>query len=315
MKYFFTVIFLCCYSLLSAQVDTIIKKDDFLVTSGRVIKNSVLSIPNDFVFMGKEVSKDWGKTGLYTLGTVGLILTDKVTTRFLHQHIEPNVNYSLPNISLVKNVTPFEWFAGNDAYMTYPIVGLYLSSLVSNNEKGQYVAINAFKSLTHSLLVSQLALKTIFGRNRPIRPLNTTNENITPWTKDNFDFFNSRGKFLTSDEKASSFPSLHATAYFAIAKVFQMEYDNYWIPYSFMSIIFLADIKGHNHWVSDMVIGGVVGTIIGRSVVKNSWKLRYGSTERINKEKNVSFTIVPQLSPQLSGAPVSLYLSVKFNGR
>lgn len=315
MKNILIVIFLCSSNFVYAQIDTIIKKDNFLKTSGRVIKNSVLSVPNDFVFMGKEVSKDWGKTGLYTLGAINLVLTDKITTRFLQQHIEPNVNYSLPNISLVKDKTPFEWFVGNDAYMTYPIIGLYLGSLVSNNEKGQYVAINAFKSLTHSIIVSQLGLKTIFGRNRPNRPLNTTDQNVAPWTKDNLDFFNTRGRFITSDAEASSFPSLHATAYFAIAKVFQMEYDNYWIPYGFMSIVFLADIKGHNHWVGDMVVGGVVGTIIGRSIVKNSWKVRYGSTERIKKEKNISFTFVPQFSPQFTGAPISLYLAINFNGK
>lgn len=265
--------------------------------------------------MGKEVSNDWGKTGLFTLGAAGLILADKVTTRFLHQHIEPNVKYSLPDIALIKSKRSVSWLAGNDAYMTYPVIGLYLGSLVSNNEKGQYVAMNAFKSLTHSIMVSQLAMKAIFGRNRPIRPLNTTNPNIAPWTNDNLDFFNSRGKILASDEEASSFPSLHATAYFAIAKVFQMEYDNYWIPYGFMSVIFLADIKGHNHWVSDMVIGGVVGTVIGKSIVKNSWKLRYGTTERIKKEKNVSFTFIPKFSSQLSDAPVSLYLAIGFKGR
>lgn len=315
MKYFFLVTFLMYPVCANAQMDSVIRKDNLLKTYTRVIKNTVLAIPNDFVFMGKEVSNDWSKTGLYALGTAGLILTDKVTTRFLHQHIEPNVKYSLPNISLVKNVTPFEWFVGNDAYMTYPIVGLYLGSLIGNNEKGQYVAMNALKSLTHSLVVSQLALKTIFGRNRPVRPLNTKDPNVAPWTKDNLDFFNSRDKFLAADVKASSFPSTHATAYFAIAKVFQMEYDNYWIPYGFMSIIFLSDIKEHNHWVSDMVIGGVVGTIIGRSIVKNSWRTRYGTKESIKKVKNVSFTLLPQLSPQLNGAPVSLYLSINFNGK
>lgn len=315
MKIIFLASLLFYTFFANAQVDSVTKKDNIFKTSGKVIKNSVISVPKDFFFMGREVSADLGKTGLYVLGTASLILTDKVTTRFLHQHIEPNVMYSLPNISVFSKKTSFEGVVGNNAYMTYPIIGLYLGSLVSNKEKGQYVAMNAFKSLTHSLIISQLALKTVFGRNRPIRPLNTKDQNIAPWTRDNLDFFNGREKYFEADEKASSFPSFHATAYFAMAKVFQMEYDNYWIPYGFMSIVFLADIKEHNHWVSDMVVGGLVGTIIGRSIVKNSWKLRYGSTERIKKEKNVSFTLLPQFSPQLSGAPVSMYLAINFNGK
>jgi len=41
-----------------------------------VIKNSVLSIPDDFKFMGKEISNDWKKTGYYIGGIVGLIAVD-----------------------------------------------------------------------------------------------------------------------------------------------------------------------------------------------------------------------------------------------
>ena len=312
MKSFLIFILLIASFITKAQVDSTAKKNNFFKTSGKVIKNSIFSLPNDFVFMGKEVSDDWGRSGKYALGAVGLILTDKITTKFLHQHIETTINYTLPNISFSRNKS-IPWLSGNDAYMTYPVVGLYLGSLITNNEKGQYVAINALKSLSHSIIISQLALKTIFGRKRPLRPFNPADQNIGSWTKDNLDFFNSRGRFLASDEEASSFPSLHATAYFAIAKVFQMEYDNYWIPYGVMSVVFLSDLKGHNHWVGDMVVGGVIGTIIGRSIVKNSWKVRYGSTDRIKREKNIAITVLPSFSPQLKGSPLSLYLAINFN--
>ncbi len=290
-----------------AQQDSLVKKANLLQTSGKVIKNSILTIPRDFGFMGKEVAADWGKTGLYAAGALGLILTDKVTTKFVHQHIEPNLNYSLPNIAIGNN--KISWLSGNDAYLSYPIIGLYLGSVVTNNEKGQYAALNAVKALTHSIIITQLGLKTIFGRNRPYRPLSTTATNVDPWTTDPLDFFNERDHYLDSDVKGSSFPSLHATAYFAIAKVFQMEYDNYWIPYGVMSLVFLADFDGHNHWVGDMVVGGVVGTIIGRSIVKSSWKKRYGTAE--GKKKLYSLNVTPQFSPQIGNSPASLLVSVR----
>ncbi|KQC00223.1 phosphatase PAP2 family protein [Pedobacter sp. Hv1] len=308
MKNVFLLLFLLSATFAHGQDSVSYKKDSFFKTSGKVLKNSMFAVPRDFAFMGKEVGQDWAKTGWYTAGILNLILTDKITTKFLHEHIEPNVNYSLPNISLVKNT---DWLSGNDAYMSYPIIGLYLGSLITNNEKGQYVALNAFKAVTHSIIISQLTLKTIFGRNRPNRPLNTTAQNVKPWTTDNFDFFNKRDAYLFSDIEGSSFPSLHATAYFAIAKVFQMEYDNYWIPYGLMSIVFLADVKGHNHWVSDMAVGGIIGTIIGRSIVKSSWKIRYGTPER--KKKNYSINFMPQFSPGMGNAPGGLYFSLRLN--
>jgi len=283
-----------------AQIDTLQTKKTRLKTMGTVFKNSYLSISGDVNQMGHSISDDWKKTGYYTAGIVGLILTDKITTNFWHKTIEPNITYSLPNISPVKSgKTLYTWVRGNDAYMTFPFMGLYIGAVIANKERGQYAALNAFKAIAYSELISQLALKTIFGRNRPNRPLDANNP-PDPWTTNNWDFFNTRQTYLGSSAEASAFPSLHATAFFALAKVAQMEYDNYWIPYGFMSLVFLADIKGHNHWVSDIVVGGIVGTIIGRSVVKSSWKIR-GKEEFLKKKKNISFRFVPQVTPNWTG--------------
>lgn len=293
-------VLLCYFTDNFAQNDSLSKKDNRLTTMGHVLKNSFLSIPNDFNQMGHALSDDWKTTGLYTAGVVGLILTDQITTNFWHKTVEPNIQYSLPNISPIKNgKTLYTWVRGNNAYMTFPFMGLYLGGVITNKEKGQYVAINAFKALAYSELITQLVLKTISGRNRPWRPLDSNNP-PAPWTTDHLDFFNTRTAYLASDAGASAFPSLHATAYFALAKVAQMEYDNYWVPYGIMSAVFLADIKGHNHWVSDMVVGGIVGTVIGRSIVKSSWKIR-NKTNFLKKEKTISFRFIPQVSSDWAG--------------
>lgn len=271
-----------------------------------VIKTSFKTIPSDFVYMGKSVSEDWKRTALYT-GIVGsLILVDKPVTRFYQEEIETRVDYSLPTITLnvFKNsINP--WLKGNDAYMSYATGLVYLSSLVTGNERGQYAAINSFKSVVYSTLITHVMLKTILGRNRPYPNLKTsTTDNSTSidekfFTDDPYDFFNSRGGvYVLSDPRGSSLPSLHATAFFAMAKVFQMEYDNYWIPYGFMTGVFLADIKQHRHWVSDMVAGGIIGTVIGRSIVRSSWKAR-GILP--NKEKTVDIQCIPNISSSYNG--------------
>jgi membrane-associated phospholipid phosphatase len=277
------------------------KKKNLFQTAGSVIKTSFTTIPSDFVFLGKEVSNDWEKTGYYAIGILGLIATDKITTKAWQNHVEPNIDYRLPNMTphflrKSKNV----WINNNEnTFLTYPIIGLYVGSLFANKEKGQFVAINSFKAIAYSTLITQVALKTIFGRNRPESPLNTTTKG-QPFTNNNWDFFNGReNEILLSDKKATGMPSMHVTTYFALAKVIQMEYDNYWIPYGIMSVVFASNIKGHQHWFSDMVAGAIVGTLIGRSITKSSWKAR-GILDR-TKPKKISFNYTPRFSPEFTG--------------
>ena len=113
--------------------------------------------------------------------------------------------------------------------------------------------------------------------------------------------------YFNSEINGTSFASYHASTYYAIAKVFQMEYNNYWIPYTFATGVFLADIKSHNHWVSDLVVGALVGTIIGRSVVKSSQKLLDKSVPLQNKYGFSRYKMEKQLYPQISSSSVGFH--------
>ncbi|AWG22961.1 hypothetical protein FFWV33_16220 [Flavobacterium faecale] len=294
-----------------AQTDSIAspKQGRFKVAS-TVLKNSILSVPGDFSEMGHTVSSNWKRTAMYAGGIVGLIAVDKITTGYLHDHIEPTIDYQLPKIGIQGSTNPI--FQGNDPYITYPIMGLYAGSVLFNHEKGQVVALNAIKTLTYSYVISHLILKTLIPRQRPQRPLNGDEPAVAPWTKDNWDFGNYHKPYFSPVADGTSFPSFHSTAFFAVAKVFQMEYDNYWIPYTFVTAAFLADIKGHNHWVSDLLVGGLVGTIIGKSVVISSRK-------QIEKSKNTAFNNTPkkfrmtkQLIPQISTSMIGFHFVGSF---
>jgi membrane-associated phospholipid phosphatase len=291
------LIFITGTFALFSQNDSI-KKSNIFQTSGRVIKNSILTIPSDFGFMGKQISNDWKKTGIYTAGILGLIATDKITTGFWQEHVELNVQYSLPSFSPVNPTSSHKWMQGNNAYLTFPTIGIYLGAFISNNERGQYTAINTLKAIQYSWIISHIGLKTIFGRNRPNRPLSEPAQ--YPWTNNNWDFFNKRKEFLFASSEGSALPSLHSTTYFAIAKVYQMEFNNYWIPYGVIAAVWLSDIEGHNHWVSDIVVAGIVGTIIGKSIVLSSWKKR-GINGYKKKNKDISFQVIPQFSSEFSG--------------
>ncbi len=61
---------------------SVTKKKTILNTSWKVIKNSTLSVPQDFVHIGRGFSDNWKKTAIYTGGILGLVLVDRYTTEF-----------------------------------------------------------------------------------------------------------------------------------------------------------------------------------------------------------------------------------------
>lgn len=318
MKNYIIILFAIISNFCFAQKDSLsntndslyIKKENRFKVAGNVLKNSILSVPGDFSEMGHTVSSDWKRTAYYTAGIIGLIATDKITTGFLHDHIEPNINYSLPVFEIEK--IKVNWLGKYDHYIIYPIIGLYASSFAINNKKGQIVASNAIKSISYSFVISNIVLKTLSARNRPQRGENDLNSDHQSFTKDNWDFGNFHKVYIGSNPYGTSFPSFHATAYYAVAKVFQMEYNNYWIPYTIATAVFLSDVKDHNHWVSDLLVGGLVGTIIGKSIVVSSRK-------QIDKDKNTALNYNPrkfkmnkQLIPQISSSMVGLHFIGSF---
>ncbi len=295
-----------CFS----QSDSIVlPKESRLSMAKSVFSNSVMCIPKDFVQMGHSFSDDWKQTALYAGGILGLIATDSYTTNFLQEKIEPNLTYKLPKIDFIK--TNIDWIDGNNAYIIYPILGLYAGSFVANDRKGQVATVNALKAISYSYVISHLILKTITARNRPQPLLNDDNQALSPFSKDQWDFGNYHPIYFKSQSDGTSFPSFHATFYFSVAKVFQMEYNNYWIPYTIATGVFMADFKSHQHWVSDLLVGGLLGTIIGKSVVKSS---RNQTTNHKNNVGNnpQKFKISKQFVPQISSNFVGLHFVGSF---
>ena len=141
----FHFLFLIYSQSISAQ-----EKKNRWQTSTEIIKEGILSVPSDFKMMGSEISKDWKVTALHLAGTAALVATDYHTTRYFQKYIEHKLDFELPAIEVKGD--NIDWYTGENAYLTYPITGIYIGSIITNNPKGQRAFVNSFKAFFIFLL-------------------------------------------------------------------------------------------------------------------------------------------------------------------
>jgi uncharacterized membrane protein YeaQ/YmgE (transglycosylase-associated protein family) len=244
-----------------------------LELASSIINKVVTDIPDDLIgivrapFDSPDAARD------YALILGGLILTDKYTTEFYQDHIEDQFD-ALDFIPIEPNGDKFpSSISSSGRYLVLGLSGAYAGSVIASDAKGQAAALLSAKAMTYSYITSHVILKTLFGRNRPHRYLsNCSNagEVIEPgFTCDNLDFGNGRDNVFKSGGAATAMPSFHATMLFSVARVYQQTYDDYLIPYSVAAALFAHEGKGHNHWISDLFLGGIIGTVIGDVVTDN----------------------------------------------
>lgn len=140
-----------------------------------------------------------------------------------------------------------------DGRATLSIAGIfYLAGKIFNDEKSQETAISALESFIFSGLICS-SLKVLAGRSRPYRE-------------------EGGGRFYgpTFDNSKLSLPSGHATVAFSLASVIASEYDNLLIDisaYTIASLTSLSRVYHDKHWTSDVALGAIIGTLVGRAVV------------------------------------------------
>ncbi|MEX8503286.1 MAG: phosphatase PAP2 family protein [Leptothrix ochracea] len=199
----------------------------------------------------------------YALAVGGLVLADKPLTQAYQQKIEARLaNFSLP---APPKLFPQAISAGPDGWLVLGMSGTLLGGLIADDERAVQTGWAAIKATAYSVLVTQVVLKSITGRNRP-NPALGQSPAVPPFTDNPLDGGHVHRPVMDRDPRATSFPSFHFTTYFAVAKVYQEAYDNVWLPYGLMTLGLASNIKSHHHWVSDMTAGALVGTLIGQSV-------------------------------------------------
>jgi len=95
----------------------------------------------------------------------------------------------------------------------------------------------------------------------------------------------------------ASFPSGETTEAFAVAAVLAARADGWVVPvvsYTLAACVGYARVHDRGHWASDVIAGGLVGTLIGRTIVKRHQR---EEEQPAAAPPAYGFRIAPAISP------------------
>src|SRR5262245_61512505 len=173
----------------------------------------------------------------FTLLSAALISTDNKTAEFL------------PNTEDQKKWSARVSKSGATSTLLAASGGTYLIGKITGNRHVQETGLLALHALGHSQVVPGV-VKQLTNRLRPIG-------------------LNGSAGFWNGGD---SFPSGHASTTFAVATVFAYEYrERPLVPivaYTVASSVAASRVAAQRHWLSDIVVGGSMGFLVGRYVYK-----------------------------------------------
>lgn len=220
--------------------------------------------------------KDGRRTGLFLAGIGALVLLDEPLTRAYRNTVESAFDgFALPELPWEDSLRPLG-LASEDVWMLSGMAIGYGYGLLAGDERAQRAALLSGKALAYSFVTSQLVLKSLIARKRPCADLDLPDCDDGTFTDNPLDFGNYHGISVAPDAYGTSMPSYHFTQYFAAARVYSGLYGDSWAPYGLAGLLAVSNIRGHRHWVSDMVAGTALGLGIGEIVLRNAEADRAG---------------------------------------
>jgi membrane-associated phospholipid phosphatase len=167
---------------------------------------------------------DWAKGAAVGGGAIlAGALLDKPVDRFMKKHQGSSVARA--------------WGKGTPLVFT----GVAAGAVAFGDARVQNIGIISLESVAAAAALS-ITGKQIAGRARP-------DQDTGQWSK-------------ATDRSNASFPSNHATVAFAAVTPFAQEYDAPWL-YGVAAAGSLGRTAGRQHWVSDVVAGGLLGMAVG----------------------------------------------------
>lgn len=188
--------------------------------------------------------RDWLTASFVVAASVGLYAYDQDIKDWFQDKRNSTTN------DLAKVFTPI----GNPL-LAVPAMGLvYLYGEHRQSEKAKRIGLLGVESIVLSGAFTG-ALK--FATHRP-RP--DTGERYNKWEA---------SRFFSTDN--ISFPSLHTSTAFSMAKVLAAEADNPYVTpvvYALASLVGLARLNDNDHWASDAFVGAAIGYFTAAAVLR-----------------------------------------------
>ena len=186
-------------------------------------------------------SKDWTKLGVFVVAECGLSFADQPVKDFLQSHKTNTGTFLSTHI--------FQGFGAEHSFIV--MSGILTYGMLAKDKKYVSTALLALESFALASLVTRIP-KTIVGRERP-----DNWQGYGPYT-------------INGPFHGNSFPSGHTTASFAVASVIATQFrDSKWIPitaYTVAGLAGLSRIYDNKHWLTDVVAGATIGTLVGNLV-------------------------------------------------
>lgn len=217
---------------------------------------------------------DWMTAGVSAAAVLGTaLLLDHSADQFMTKHTNASWDRRAKAIQNLGD-TPSVLIAG----------GTYLAGVAFKDPEVRATGIDTMVTMGIAQLLLTIPLKVVVGRSRPSAEQGT------------HDFHPLNG--------GQSFPSGHTTQAFALAAVISEHADRPWVSclsYGLAGLVGLSRVEQRQHFMSDVVAAGLIGTFVGKSVVG------YNQSLRADSRSKVSMSFAPIVQP--GGFGISLAMT------
>jgi membrane-associated phospholipid phosphatase len=241
----------------------------------------------------KQSAKQWLMTGAAIGITAALIHIDGEIDEWARVQKKDHkwINKSSPVITN---------FGGS--WGVYSVIAAGALSAACKNEKGLQTSLMATQAMITSGVWVNI-IKILTGRERPIADYTFSNTEGGKWYGP-FSKWDQHLKIRKPVSEFDAFPSGHTATAFSIATVFASQYkDIKAIPvicYSAATLVGISRLTEHEHWASDVFVGGIMGYLCGKQVVNHYNKThQYPVNPLLSKSKNKTELTFIQYSNQV----------------
>jgi membrane-associated phospholipid phosphatase len=215
-----------------------------------------------FVSPFKMNSKQWIMTGAAVGITAVLIHFD--------DDIDEWARVQKQDHKWVSKTSPVITNFGGD-WGVYSVLAGGAVSAIFKNEKGVQTSLLATQAMITSGVWVNI-IKIFTGRERPKADYTFSKSPGGTWYGP-FAMYDQDLKIRKPVSEFDAFPSGHTATAFSIATVIATQYsDRKAIPiicYSAASLVGISRLTEHQHWASDVFVGGLMGYLCGKQVVKH----------------------------------------------